>query len=32
MLVAHPTITPPCWTTLTTGTYPGTRGITCYLH
>lgn len=25
-----PTITPPCWTSLATGTYPGTHGITCY--
>ena len=30
MLGAIPTITPPCWTTLSTGTYPGTHGITCY--
>lgn len=30
MLGAIPTITPPCWTTLGTGTYPGTHGITCY--
>ncbi len=30
MLGAIPTITPPCWTTLATGTYPGTHGITCY--
>lgn len=30
MLGAVPTITPPCWTTLATGTYPGTHGITCY--
>lgn len=27
---AMPTITPPCWTTLATGAYPGTHGITCY--
>ena len=27
MLGAIPTITPPCWTTLATGAYPG---ITCY--
>ncbi len=27
---AIPTITPPCWTTLATGAYPGTHGITCY--
>ena len=25
-----PTITPPAWTTLATGAYPGTHGITCY--
>lgn len=30
MLGAIPTITPPCWTTLATGSYPGTHGITCY--
>ncbi|MBR0186077.1 MAG: alkaline phosphatase family protein [Synergistaceae bacterium] len=30
MLGAVPTITPPCWTTLATGAYPGTHGITCY--
>jgi predicted AlkP superfamily phosphohydrolase/phosphomutase len=30
LLGAHPTITPPCWTTLATGAYPGTHGITCY--
>lgn len=30
MLGAIPTITPPCWTTLATGAYPGTHGITCY--
>ena len=30
LLGAIPTITPPCWTTLSTGTYPGTHGITCY--
>ena len=29
-LGALPTITPPCWTTLATGAYPGTHGITCY--
>ena len=29
-LGAIPTITPPCWTTLATGAYPGTHGITCY--
>lgn len=25
-----PTITPPCWTSLATGAYPGTHGITDY--
>lgn len=30
MLGALPTITPPCWTTLATGAYPATHGITCY--
>lgn len=30
MLGAIPTITPPCWTTLATGTYPATHEITCY--
>ncbi len=30
MLGAVPTITPPCWTTLATGAYPGTHEITCY--
>ncbi len=29
-LVPHPTITPPNWTTLATGAYPGTHGITCF--
>ena len=28
MLGAHPTITPPMWTTLATGAYPCTHGIT----
>ena len=28
MLGAHPTITPPMWTTLATGAYPSTHGIT----
>ncbi len=27
---AHPTITPPMWTTMATGTCPGTHGITCF--
>ena len=30
MLGAQPTITPPMWTTLATGAYPMTHGITCY--
>lgn len=30
MLGAQPTVTPPMWTTLATGTYPVTHGITCY--
>jgi len=30
MLGANPTITPPMWTTLSTGAYPMTHGITCY--
>ncbi len=30
LLGAQPTITPPCWTTLSTGAYPGTHGITCF--
>lgn len=25
-----PTITPPCWTSLATGAYPATHGISCY--
>lgn len=28
LLGAHPTITPPMWTTLATGAYPSTHGIT----
>ncbi len=27
---AHPTVTPPMWTTLSTGAYPMTHGITCF--
>jgi len=27
-MVPHPTITPPNWTTIATGAYPGTHGIT----
>lgn len=30
LLGAHPTITPPMWTTLSTGAYPNTHGITCF--
>lgn len=30
MLGAMPTITPPLWTTLATGAYPGTHGVTCF--
>ena len=30
LLGAMPTITPPMWTTLATGSYPSTHGITCY--
>lgn len=30
LLGAMPPITPPQWTTLATGAYPGTHGITCY--
>lgn len=30
LLGAMPTITPPMWTTLATGAYPATHGITCY--
>lgn len=30
MLGAQPTITPPMWTTLSTGAYPMTHGVTCY--
>ena len=28
LMGAQPTITPPCWTTLSTGAYPATHGIT----
>jgi len=32
-LVPHPTITPPNWTTIVTGAWPGTHGIPCFnLH
>ena len=30
LLGAMPTVTPPLWTTLATGAYPGTHGITCF--
>ena len=30
MLGGQPTVTPPMWTTLSTGTYPVTHGITCF--
>ena len=30
MLGAHPTTTPPMWTTLATGCYPMVHGITCF--
>ncbi len=29
---AVPTITPPIWTTLSTGAYPNTHGITCFFN
>ena len=31
-LVPLPTITPPNWTTIATGAYPGTHGVTCFHH
>ena len=30
LLGAQPTVTPPMWTTLATGAYPITHGITCF--
>lgn len=30
MLGAQPTVTPPMWTTMATGAYPYTHGITCF--
>lgn len=30
MLGAQPTVTPPMWTTMATGAYPCTHGITCF--
>ena len=32
MLGGQPTVTPPMWTTLSTGTYPVTHGITCFFR
>lgn len=32
MLGAQPTVTPPMWTTLATGAYPVTHGITCFMR
>lgn len=32
MLGGQPTVTPPMWTTLATGAYPVTHGITCFLR
>lgn len=32
MLGGVPTITPPMWTTLSTGAYPMTHGVTCYFN
>lgn len=32
MLGGMPTITPPMWTTLATGAYPNTHGITCFFR
>ena len=32
MLGAQPTVTPPMWTTMATGAYPCTHGITCFLR
>jgi len=29
-LVPYPTITPPNWTTIVTGAWPGTHGVTCF--
>ena len=29
-LVPHPTITPPNWTTIVTGAWQGTHGVTCF--
>lgn len=32
MLGVFPTVTPPNWTTIATGNYPRTHGITCFLN
>ena len=32
MLGAQPTVTPPMWTTMATGAYPMTHGITCFFR
>ena len=32
LLGAHPTVTPPMWTTLATGAYPATHGITAFFN
>ena len=32
MLGGHPTVTPPMWTTLATGAYAGTHGITAFYN
>ena len=32
MIGTLPTVTPPSWTTLATGAYPRTHGVTCYTN
>ena len=32
LLGAHPTVTPPMWTTLATGAYPATHGIISFFN
>lgn len=32
LLGSHPTVTPPMWTTLSTGAHPVTHGITCFFR
>lgn len=32
LLGSHPTVTPPMWTTLSTGAHPITHGITCFFR